>query len=288
MDFMDICYGPNTSIYDVLEVSQDASLKEIQAAFIARRLELYQTMQSTGADKKRAVNGMNGEKHLIAEKDFIEKKINVVAAAFKVLRDPRQKRKYDSKLKRTSVSKSKKGPSGGNSSPTTIVDTPNLNESLTNDLDQVLLTESDDDLDDPVDEFTTPRKKEKKSSRKSEDTSKSTKSKKKNVKDTTVPVKTQTLEEREDYEDDESIHDFYSDVLVSRETGLGSWLRRNKYRDQADTVDTVATEIKGSVADICLSFSQIMTAFSIDESAIDAMAKNIGDTSQQLSGRRYK
>ena len=303
MDLLDICYGKNTSIYDVLKINKDATPKEIQAAFMARRLELYQSMQSIDSSKELVIKGVNGEDVLINEKDFIEKKMDVLAAAFKVLRDPRKRRKYDSKLNRTPSKK--QGKASKTDSPTSVIDRDNkdLDQSLTNDLDQVQLTKSGDDSVDDF-EFSTSVKSEAKSkSRKLKDNrsvssmslsvvgdakSKSGRKSKK-AKDKKVPTKDPSLDDRED-SCDEAVENYYKglDVVERHETGLGSWLRKNKYKGQADTVDTVATEIKGSVADICLSFSQIMTAFSVDEGAIDAMARNIDRTSSQLSSGKYQ
>lgn len=303
MDLLDICYGKDTSIYDVLKINQDATPKEIQSAFMARRLELYQSMQSIDSGAERVIKGVNGEDVLITEKDFIEKKMDVLAAAFKVLRDPRKRRKYDSNLKRTPSKKRVKASTS--ESPTSIMDSDNkhLDQSLTNDLDQVQLTKSDDENGNDF-EYSTPVKGESKSSSRNlknnrsvssmsmsvlTDAKAKSSSKSKKAKDKKVPIKNPSLDDKED-SCDEAVENYYKDldVVERHKTGLGSWLRKNKYKSQASTVDTVATEIKGTVADICLSFSQVMTAFSVDEGAIDAMAKNIGDTSSQLSAGKYK
>ncbi len=329
---MDICYGPNSSIYDVLQVHQDASPKEIQGAFMARRLELYHKMQSINEQTPdRTVTGPNGVKMIISERNFIENQMDVLAGAFKVLRDPRKRRKYDAKFKRIAptmtstsakkvhVGKKATGEMRGGS-PTSIMEGPVIGPSLTNDLDDIQLSKSDGEKENGVTmEFMTPVKTERRShklkdspslspstisagsntksvrssksniSNKSSKANKSVKSKK--SKDKKVPIKSDpSLDEREECDCDESVENFYrnQDVVQTRETGLGSWLRKNEYTSQADAVDTVATEIKGSVADICLSFSQVMTAFSVDEEAIDAMARNIGDTSKQLEAGKYR
>ena len=97
---MDICYGPNSSIYDVLQVHQDASPKEIQGAFMARRLELYHKMQSIDEQTPdRTVTGPNGVQMIISERNFIEKQMDVLAGAF--LKSNMISEKYDAKVKQT-------------------------------------------------------------------------------------------------------------------------------------------------------------------------------------------
>lgn len=68
-----------------------------------------------------------------------------------------------------------------------------------------------------------------------------------------------------------------------RESGmLSSWLRANNLMDQADMVDNISREIAGAAADTVLAFNQILNAFTIDDEAIDSVASNIVDATEDL------
>lgn len=86
---------------------------------------------------------------------------------------------------------------------------------------------------------------------------------------------------------EEDIEQYYKDVVSQRETGLGSWLRSKNYNDQANAVDNASSEVAGSVADLWLSFSQVFSAFTIDDDALDAIGGDINEASRDLQSGKY-
>ena len=76
-------------------------------------------------------------------------------------------------------------------------------------------------------------------------------------------------------------------MVSQRETGLGSWLRSKNYNDQANAVDNASSEVAGSVADLWLSFSQVFSAFTIDDDALDAIGGDINEASRDLQSGKY-
>jgi len=63
---------------------------------------------------------------------------------------------------------------------------------------------------------------------------------------------------------------------------IASWLRANNLLDQADMIDNISREIAGAAADTVLAFNQILNAFTIDDEAIDSVAGNIVDATEDL------
>lgn len=73
------------------------------------------------------------------------------------------------------------------------------------------------------------------------------------------------------------------DSDVNEDSGmLSSWLRSYNLTDQADMVDNITREISGAAADTVSAFNQILNAFTIDDEAIDSVAGNIVDATEDL------
>lgn len=70
------------------------------------------------------------------------------------------------------------------------------------------------------------------------------------------------------------------------ESGFSSWLRSKELTDQADMVESVGNEIAGAASDTMLAFRQIFNAFAIDDEALDSMAENIVDATENLSSSK--
>ena len=318
MDLIEFCYGSDTNIYEMLDIEQDASQKEIQAAFMKCRLQLYQTIQSMEGDGDSGftVKDQNGKEVKLSEKQFVEKKMDALVAAFRILRDPRKRRKYDASL-------------GGNNSnnniqqlrksPKSLMDYPDssreIEESLTEDLNDTHVS-SNEDLD-ARSETATPVKQKKRivklkgSSnppvRRSQSSSRDRKIKAKlgsdssvvsesmmsqsdssmNIKKIRSQKSKQSVVSIDTTEDDDSVVEFYQDVVVRQETNLGNWLRRNDFSTQGNAVDELTTEIVGSVADLWLSTKQVALAFSVEDEAIDALTGTINDAAMDLSSGKY-
>ena len=318
MDLIEFCYGSDTNIYEMLDIEQDASQKEIQAAFMKCRLQLYQTIQSMEGDGDSGftVKDQNGKEVKLSEKQFVEKKMDALVAAFRILRDPRKRRKYDASL-------------GGNNSnnniqqlrksPKSLMDYPDssreIEESLTEDLNDTHVS-SNEDLD-ARSETATPVKQKKRivklkgSSkfpvRRSQSSSRDRKIKAKlgsdssvvsesmmsqsdssmNIKKIRSQKSKQSVVSIDTTEDDDSVVEFYQDVVVRQETNLGNWLRRNDFSTQGNAVDELTTEIVGSVADLWLSTKQVALAFSVEDEAIDALTGTINDAAMDLSSGKF-
>ena len=318
MDLIEFCYGSDTNIYEMLDIEQDASQKEIQAAFMKCRLQLYQTIQSMEGDGDSGftVKDQNGKEVKLSEKQFVEKKMDALVAAFRILRDPRKRRKYDASL-------------GGNNSnnniqqlrksPKSLMDYPDssreIEESLTEDLNDTHVS-SNEDLD-ARSETATPVKQKKRivklkgSSnppvRRSQSSSRDRKIKAKlgsdssvvsesmmsksdssmNIKKIRSQKSKQSVVSIDTTEDDDSVVEFYQDVVVRQETYLGNWLRRNDFSTQGNAVDELTTEIVGSVADLWLSTKQVALAFSVEDEAIDALTGTINDAAMDLSSGKF-
>lgn len=345
MDLIEFCYGSNTSIYEVLQIDQEASLKEIQSAFMSRRLELYQSIQSINIDSEREVRDKDGKVVSVSEKEFVENKMDALVAAFRILRDPRKRRKYDAQL---NMERDREKTS---SSPRSLLDfkdssSQELETSLTNDLENIVVDDGEggegkdkktEGKDQKTEEeiLVTPQKGFRKfrrlkkgsgasvSSNMTESsrtlnrlesdasvytaaTSKSVRSEfsmadstvasqsviskvptdktsNSNVKKTKKKLKKGG--KNSGIEDD--VAKYYKSVVTRRDTTLGSWLRQRDYESSADAIDDAATEIAGSAADIWLSLSQVASAFTVEEDAIDAMAESIEDAAQEFSCVRY-
>ena len=337
MDLIDFCYGVNANIYKILKIGQDASQKDIQSAFMSRRLELYQSIQKINIDSELEVEDKDGKIVTLSEREFVEKKMDALVAAFRILRDPSKRRKYDVELtvKRNLVKAAQR--IAPRSSPRSLVDfqdtSRELKSSLTADLDDLDLSDSDD-KENEVKPKLTPKRGLKKmrrlkkgsdssvamsvnsrvSSTSNSDLSAATptptptksalkppavdvskirppmhnSSPDKLMNPSIVKKKKKKLKGRtKSATGHDPVEKYYKDVVTRRETSLGSWLRRNEYENQANSVDEFVTEVAGSAADIWLSFSQVVQAFTVEEDAIDAMTEDIENNKAKLTAGNY-
>jgi curved DNA-binding protein CbpA len=372
MDLIEFSYGPNTNIYEVLQVDQDASQKEIQSAFMARRLELYGSIHSIGVDSERIVTGKDGKDMKLSEKAFVEKKMDALVAVFRILRDPRKRRKYDAQLNKGRAPQPQPKPMDSRSSPRSLIDFddsfPEVEESLTDDLTEIQVSssiEEDKENTEEEEKVVAPVKgrrrfrklkgsgssvvsstsrdsrmsskssasdaksissRKSKSRNKSDDSlllSKTSAKSSRAIKDSSVPIskssrklkldtdisvatkpsasvtgaitpkskrsmsKKSRIPSINEEDDEDDVEKFYEGVVTRKDTTLGSWLRKHEYLNQANAVDDAATEVAGSAADIWLSISQIASAFSVDERAIDNISYSIDEATTDLTSGNY-
>jgi hypothetical protein len=336
MDLIELCYGKGTNIYQVLDVVQDASSKDIQSAFMQHRLELYQKIQSMEGKgdmlAEEILRDSQGKIVRLSEKQLLEKKMDALVTAFRILRDARKRQKYDNSAiminaraptrsttpKNTSFSKDsiEKPPTDLFDSPKSLLDF-NISSSHSTTLSQIQI----DTMDSSTNSTKSPLVKQKKiskstrvsstfdtaettnvSSMLSKESTSTTKTARRSKSDTTsiAPLKEKaskrltvpknSKKKRHNSSDDvESVDEYYQDIVKRGSTGtsVGSWLRSYGYKSQASSIDEMVHEMNGSFADVWLSFSQVASAFSIEEDAIDAMAGTIEDTADELSAKNY-
>mmetsp|Transcript_10910 Transcript_10910/g.13788 ORF Transcript_10910/g.13788 Transcript_10910/m.13788 type:complete len:295 (+) Transcript_10910:158-1042(+) len=293
MENISFCYGPDADLYEtVLEVDQDASDKDIQRSFMNQRMKLYQTMQAIDEDSERLVKSLDGSNVEVGERIFIEKKLDALIAAFRVLRDPRKRRNYDTKL----VAFRAKVPKMRSSPVSVAVPLSELGNSLSEELKELkidgrtmMMPKSKSviqikDMRERSKSLERARSEGMHSKRKvsfKPDMKGSSKRKERKQKSGTIgqPV------DNDDNAND-GVEEYYSDVVAHQESSLGSWLRRNEFNSHADTVDEVANEMAGAAADLWLTFNQVANAFAINDEAIDAVSGNIKSATREFQSRR--
>ena len=127
MDLIDLTYGQNADLYkDVLRVSPAASDQDIQAAFVARRYELFSQLQNASNSRaptsKQSPNGKPVTD--MTERQFTEKKMDALIASYRLLSDAEKRRQYNMSLS-LAAAKEKK-----NSDYTSPKGVPELKKSL--------------------------------------------------------------------------------------------------------------------------------------------------------------
>mmetsp|Transcript_23374 Transcript_23374/g.35544 ORF Transcript_23374/g.35544 Transcript_23374/m.35544 type:complete len:440 (-) Transcript_23374:276-1595(-) len=100
MDTIHLCYGKQASLYDVLQVSNDASEGEIESAFVRRRYELFHELQNTSTSDAPNVTltGTNGRIISLTERKFTEKKMDALIAVYRLLSNTQKRREYNLSL----------------------------------------------------------------------------------------------------------------------------------------------------------------------------------------------
>lgn len=101
MDLINLTYGRNADLYkDVLRVSPVASDQDIQAAFVARRYELFSQLQNASNSRaptsKQSPNGKPVTD--MTERQFTEKKMDALIASYRLLSDAEKRRQYNMSL----------------------------------------------------------------------------------------------------------------------------------------------------------------------------------------------
>ncbi len=309
------------TIYSVLKVPEDAQQKDIQLAFMERRMEIYKTLQAL--ESKVVVAKTKGGKEVeLNEKTMVEKQMDELVAGFRILRDPKKRRRYDTKLRRhraknmpslaRSTPEPKKKPNRNarneRSSPNSVLDMgyPSQaqgkgNDWLPEDLKNVGVESNDGGKDDEGQSKTILKTSSSKGisasgpaisgvpkDGSSYSVSKSYSSRTGSADSaSTTTTKSDGSETYRPDRDEEDIEQYYQDVVAQRETTLGSWLRNQNFNDQANAIDNMTSEVVGSVADLWLSVSQVFGAFSIDDDAIDALSGNIDEASRDLRSGKY-
>mmetsp|Transcript_16085 Transcript_16085/g.20403 ORF Transcript_16085/g.20403 Transcript_16085/m.20403 type:complete len:324 (+) Transcript_16085:125-1096(+) len=322
MDLIEFCYGPDTTIYEMLRINEDAQHKDIQLAFTERRMELYrqlQTLNEDSADQLVVVKSKGGKGIQLSEKTLVEKKMDALVSGFRVLADPRKRRRYDAKLNKSRSKRKPRSPVSKfresrnvqkeRSSPKSVLDhedPPSVEEHEENWLPGGLRSVEIESNDSGVgglnedasfqaspkaqgalkkgkkgDISTTVALKDGMSMSASESFSRA------GSYDTTTTNKSFKSGISKTDSEDEDIKEYYQRVVSKRETGLGSWLRSKNLHSHANNVDNVSNEIVGSAADLWLSISQVFSAFSIDDEAIDAISGDITKASRDLHSGKY-
>lgn len=310
MENISFCYGPDADLYEtVLEVDQDASDKDIQRSFMNQRMKLYQKMQAIDEDSERLVKSLDGSNVEVGEKIFIEKKLDALIAAFRVLRDPRKRRNYDTKL----VAFRAKVPKMRSSPVSVAAPLSELGNSLSEELKElkidgktmmlpksrsVIQIKDMRERSKSLERARSEGMRSKTSSKSPSKVERSPSSGKRKVsfkpdmkgsaKRKERKQKSGTIGQPVDNDDNanDGVEEYYSDVVAYQESSLGSWLRRNEFNSHADTVDEVANEMAGAAADLWLTFNQVANAFAINDEAIDAVSGNIKSATREFQSRR--
>ena len=97
MDQIRFAYGRDVNLYkDVLRVSPGATDNDIQSAFVARRYELFNELQSAAASKeKRSLINAAGVTIQMTERQFTEQKMDALIASYRLLSDGDKRRRYN-------------------------------------------------------------------------------------------------------------------------------------------------------------------------------------------------
>lgn len=127
-DLIELAYGPDVDLHqDILKVDSSASAEEIQQAFVARRIELYESLQNASmlSNTERTFKDRNGGTVTMTERHYIEKKMDALIGTFRLLSDPSKNLTYMSESSRKKQNQS---------TPSTVAtdDSPDMNEDLVN------------------------------------------------------------------------------------------------------------------------------------------------------------
>ncbi len=280
MDVIEACYGPRVNLYEVLQVDQEASQKTIQSSFVKRRMELFKSIDNKSP----------------AEKDWIEKQMDATSAIFRILRDPIKRQNYDNTLRSSpqtyrATRRSRPSPQSVydyNESPQNV----SKSKSLSNELrDLTVSTSASTMCSNDGYAVISPQTPLVSNNRRSDSNGVQPEpsSPVLEIDDSLSTIETMTTYNTTyDVETIDTIEEYYRDVVAPHETTLGDWLRKNRCLNQAKAIDQCSSEITGSMADIWLSFLQVINVFSIDDYDIDALVENIGDAAEDLSSRKYR
>lgn len=283
MDTIEACYGPGVNLYEVLQVDHEASQKTIQSSFVKRRMELFKSMDNKSP----------------AEKDWIEKQMDATSVIFRILRDPIKRQNYDNTLR--SSPKTNRATRRSRPSPQSVSDynesPQNVSKSLSNELRDLTVSTSastmcsNDGSAVPTVLAVSPQTPLVSNNRRSDVVQPEAEpsSPVLDIDNSFSTVETMTtFSTAYDVETNDTIEEYYRDLVTPHETTLGAWLRKSRCINQADAIDQCSSEITGSLADIWLTFQQVINVFSVDDYAIDSLAENIGDAAEDLSSRKYR
>jgi hypothetical protein len=112
MDLIKFAYGAEANLYhDVLRVSANASDQEVQSAFVTRRYELFNELQS--ASISDTINttyvGTDGTPVMMTVRHFTEKKMDALIASYRLLSDSEKRRQYNMSLSLAATKQKRKG-----------------------------------------------------------------------------------------------------------------------------------------------------------------------------------
>jgi hypothetical protein len=111
MDLIKFVHGQDVNLYtDVLRVNATASDQDIQSAFVARRYELFNELQSASDTKivvKTPKVPPGSSAVTMSEKQFTEKKMDALIASYRLLSNSEKRRQYNLSLYLSSSQKSR-------------------------------------------------------------------------------------------------------------------------------------------------------------------------------------
>jgi hypothetical protein len=109
MDLIKFVHGQDANLYtDVLRVNPKATDEDIQSAFVARRYELFNELQSASDTKLVQPPKVppGSPSVTMSEKQFTEKKMDALIASFRLLCDSEKRRQYNMSLYLSTAQKS--------------------------------------------------------------------------------------------------------------------------------------------------------------------------------------
>lgn len=100
MDTIHLCYGKQANLYDVLQVSNDASEAEIETAFVRRRYELFHELQNASTSDAPNVRLTSADGRIVSltERKFTEKRMDALIAVYRLLSNTEKRREYNLSL----------------------------------------------------------------------------------------------------------------------------------------------------------------------------------------------
>lgn len=321
MDLIRFVHGEDVELYrDVLHLDPEASDEEIQAAFVAQRLKLFNALQNFNQDssyKTITLKDVDGSVFTLTQRQYAEKKMDALVATFRLLSDPEKRRDYKASTRvKIALSKERRSPSAARSVNSIRSKTKSLSMSTSIEWDG--LSTEYDQIDASAKETRPPKPNSSRGkflnshhtitpsgNRKmigsqisstendfdfeSEGTKTATSKDDDDLTNTTSYTLSSEFTNLSDKDSIENLNEsFVTPYFQYQGSSLAKWLRDRDWTSQADLIDDVGQEIVGSASDIVSAFMQVVGAFQIDETAIDQLSESINANAEDVTKNSFR
>jgi hypothetical protein len=314
MDLIRLVHGEDVELYrDVLQLDPEASDEEIQAAFVAQRLKLFNALQNFNQDssyKTITLKDVDGSVFTLTQRQYAEKKMDALVATFRLLSDPEKRRDYKATTRvKVALSKERRSPSAERSANSTRSKPESLSMSTSIEWDS--LSTEYDQIDASAKETRSPKPKnshhtitpsgnrkmigsqlsstENDIDSESEGIKTATSKDDDDLTNTTSYTLSTEFTNLSDKDDIEMLNEsFFTPYFQYQGSSLAKWLRDRDWTSQADLIDDVGQEIVGSASDIVSAFMQVFGAFQIDGTAIDQLSESINANAEDVATNSFR